>query len=147
MTSALFKWLAAIAIAACVQLDAVGFAQSNVQANAAEFQRIISTQIRAFGADDGQRAFSFASPGIRRKFKTVENFMAMVKSGYSPVYRPRSVKFGAVTREFAGRPTQRVVLVDQRGRIWIALYAFEQQADGSWRIDGVSFAQSKPENA
>ena len=147
MTSLICKWLAGIATAGCILFGSVAIGQSGPEANAAEFQRIISTQIEAFRSDDGERAFGFASPGIRKKFGTVENFMAMVKSGYSPVYRPRSVKFGAVTREFAGRPTQRVILVDQQGRIWIALYAFEQQPDGSWRIAGVTFKQTKPENA
>ncbi len=147
MSSVLVKWLAGFVIPAAMQLASTAFAQSASQADATEFQRIISTQIEAFGVDDGQRAFSFASPGIRQKFGSVENFMAMVKKGYSPVYRPRSVKFGAVTREFAGRPTQRVVLVDQQGKVWIALYAFEQQPDGSWRIAGVTFKQTKPENA
>lgn len=110
--------------------------------NAAAFQKIISDQIAAFGRDDGPGAFAHASPSIRQKFKTHENFMAMVQKGYSPVYRPRSFKFGPVTNEFLNRPTQRVIFIDSSGRVWTALYAFEQQPDGSWKIDGVAFTKT-----
>ncbi|MCB1492611.1 MAG: DUF4864 domain-containing protein [Rhodobiaceae bacterium] len=106
------------------------------------FRDIISQQVDAFSRDDGVRAFSFASPGIREKFQTPDRFMDMVRSGYSPVYRPRSFSFGAVTHELAGLPTQRVVFVDQTGQIWTALYAFEQQPDGSWKIAAVTFVRT-----
>ncbi len=68
--------------------------------------------------------------------------MQMVRSGYAPVYRPKSFTFGRVSKEFGGRPTQHVVFVDQSGRVWTALYAFEQQPGGSWKIDGVAFTRT-----
>lgn len=108
----------------------------------ADFQRIISAQIEAFARDDGTAAFTYASPGIRSKFQTPDRFMQMVRSGYAPVYRPKSVTFGRVSTEFGGRPTQHVVFVDQSGRVWTALYAFERQPDGGWKIDGVAFTET-----
>ncbi|NNE21238.1 MAG: DUF4864 domain-containing protein [Rhizobiales bacterium] len=63
--------------------------------------------------------------------------MAMVKQGYPQVYRPQSFKFGKITTEMSGRPTQRVHITDANGRSWTALYAFEQQPDATWRIAGV----------
>ena len=54
---------------------------------------IIESQLEAFQRDDGTRAFSYASPGIRQRFGTADNFMAMVRSGYAAVYRPQEVEF------------------------------------------------------
>src|ERR1700756_3001229 len=58
---------------------------------------VVEDQLAAFQRDDGAAAFAFASPGIQAEFGTVENFMAMVRSGYQPVYRPREVAFGDAT--------------------------------------------------
>jgi hypothetical protein len=54
---------------------------------------VIEQQIQAFQRDDANAAFSFASPGIRAKFKTSNNFLQMVQMTYPSVYRPRSVMF------------------------------------------------------
>ncbi len=102
-----------------------------------DFQQIITRQITAFEADDAAGAYAFAAPVIRQKFPDPNLFMQMVKSGYAAVYRPRSFTFGAVTRELGGRPTQRVRIVDEKGQLWTALYAFERQPDGSWLISAV----------
>ena len=111
------------------------------------FQTIISSQIDAFRRDEGTQAFSFASPGIKRQFGTPANFMDMVRRGYPQVYRPKDFRFGKVTNEMGGRPTQRVHIVDGEGRLWTALYAFEQQPDGSWKISGVVIVRDPEGNA
>ena len=54
---------------------------------------VIERQLQAFLRDDGTAAFSYASPHIQGIFQTPENFMAMVKNGYQPVYRPQAVTF------------------------------------------------------
>ncbi len=97
---------------------------------------VIDAQLQAFTQDDGQTAFSFASPTIQRQFGTAEQFMVMVRRGYAPVYRPVSREFRE-TRIEHGRPVQNVLLVDQSGRTWLAHYYMQQQEDGAWRIDGV----------
>jgi hypothetical protein len=61
--------------------------------------------------------------------------MAMVQQGYPPVYRQRSVTF-AESRDTLGGPTQSVLLQDENGDQWLALYTLERQADGTWRIAG-----------
>ena len=63
--------------------------------------------------------------------------MALVKRGYPQVYRPEKFTFGPVTDEMRGQPTQRVTIVDGKGKVWTALYGFEKQEDGSWKINGV----------
>lgn len=109
--------------------------------DSAEFQRIIASQIAAFNADDGAAAFTHAAPLIQNMFGGPDAFMAMVKKGYAPVYRQQSYAFEAVTDEMAGRPTQRVKILDARGKTWIALYAFEKQPDGAWKIAGCTLVE------
>jgi Domain of unknown function (DUF4864) len=123
---------ASVALAGCLLSARAGPAS---EADAAEFQRIITAQIEAFRADDAARAFDFASPGIQAKFAGPAQFMAMVQSGYAAVFRPRTFSFGSVTEEM-GRPTQRVNVVGPDGESWLALYHMEQQPDGTWRIAG-----------
>jgi hypothetical protein len=96
---------------------------------------IISGQIEAFQRDDGATAYGFASPTIQGLFPSIDRFMAMVRSGYQPVYRPRSVTFGPVV-EAARGPEQRVFVTGPDGRNWVAIYSLQKQPDGSWRING-----------
>jgi hypothetical protein len=103
-------------------------------------QAIVSNQIAAFGHDDAATAYGFASPAIQGVFSTPDAFMAMVKSGYAPIYRPRSVTFGALTETDAG-PVQTVYVTGADGESFIALYSFQKQPDGSWKINGVSIVK------
>jgi hypothetical protein len=57
-----------------------------------------------------------------------------------PVYRPRSVVFGAVEDGPAG-PRQQVFVTGPDGARYIATYTLEQQTDGSWRIAGCVLAR------
>jgi uncharacterized protein DUF4864 len=104
-------------------------------ADKSQFQQIISGQIAAFNADDGAKAYSYAAPTIKLLFPTPDVFMSMVKKGYQPVYRQRSFTFGDVMDQ-AGRPVQEVTIIDANGQAWTALYTFERQSDGSWKIVG-----------
>jgi hypothetical protein len=120
-------------------------AQQVAPADAEQFQRIISDQIRAFRADNGVAAYGYAAPAIKRIFPSPEIFMEMVRKGYRPVYRPSRFAFGEVTEEVQGRPTQQVTIIDENGKAWSALYVFERQPDGSWKIIGCSLLQSAGE--
>lgn len=96
---------------------------------------VIESQIEAFLADDGARAYSYASPSIQRIFPSAETFMGMVRQGYRPVYRPRDYSFGRLSETPRG-PVQEVTIVDEAGVVWTALYSLERQPDGTWRISG-----------
>lgn len=111
-------------------------AQTVTDADAAEYRRIISSQIAAFNADDGPAAYAFAAPMIQQIFPTPDAFMSMVRQGYQPVYRQKSYVFGKVATDSAGRPTQHVTIVDMNGKTWTAVYTMERQPDGSWKIAG-----------
>jgi hypothetical protein len=122
-------------------LPAAARAGSINDADRSEFQRVIAGQIEAFRADDGDRAYGFAAPNIRRIFPNPAIFMQMVKQGYMPVYRPQSFKFGQAGDDPLGRPSQRVTVVGPDGKTYEAVYAMERQPDGTWRIMGCSLLE------
>ncbi|MFZ5676035.1 MAG: DUF4864 domain-containing protein [Pseudomonadota bacterium] len=122
-------------------------AQGISDAEAAEFQRIITSQLDAFTADDGAAAYGFAAPNIQRLFPTPEVFMSMVQKGYAPVYRRQSYSFGRIGNEMGGQPTQHVTIVDANGKAWTAFYAMERQPDGSWKISGCSLVEAPAADA
>lgn len=105
------------------------------RADQSAFQEIINDQIAAFNADDGLRAYSHAAPVIKQLFPSPDIFMSMVRQGYQPVYRQKSFSFGEVMDDM-GRPAQEVTIVDVNGQTWTAIYSFERQANGSWKISG-----------
>lgn len=57
-------------------------------------QSVIRAQEEALSRDDAATAYTFASPGIQRRFHDPETFLSMVRNGYTPVYRHRSFEFG-----------------------------------------------------
>jgi len=101
----------------------------------AAIRQAITGQIDAFKADDADRAFSFATPTIQDRFGDASRFVAMVKRGYMPVYRPRQVEFTDLL-DVRGQPTQRLVVTGPDNDVFSAYYMMEQQIDGSWRISG-----------
>lgn len=104
-------------------------------ADRAQMQGLVDRQIEAFRADDADRAYALASPAIRSMFGSAERFMAMVKGGYRPVYRPRRYEFGE-SRDGQAGPELFVRLDDSEGAGWTAIYSFEKQPDGGWAISG-----------
>lgn len=119
----------------------IGPAAAVDEADSAAIRDTISSQWDAFKSDDAERAFFYASPGIKNMFGDPETFMAMVKNAYAPVYRPHDTHFGPLS-ETEDRLTQSVNLVDNEGNAWTALYTMEKQADGSWRISGCRLIRS-----
>lgn len=125
--------------AALLLLAAEGKARAAdmAEADRAEIRSVIERQLAAFARDDAAAAFGFASPGIQHLFGTPDVFMAMVRSDYGAVYRPRSVAFGALDR-IEDRLVQIVDLIGPAGESVRALYVMTRDGDGTWRIDGVS---------
>lgn len=129
---ALLGFLLAFALPAAAQdvrtADTSSFDQTAIR-------DVINRQLEAFRRDDGDTAFGLASPNIRGMFGNAEIFMDMVRQGYAPVYRPRSVEFGELG-ELAGQPAQKVYVIGPDGRPVTAVYVMTQLADGTWRVDG-----------
>ena len=110
-------------------------AQDVSSADRAAIRDVIQSQIDAFGRDDGDAAFGYASPAIRGMFGTSGVFMDMVRQGYQPVYRPQAFDFGEIVT-LHGQVTQKVHVVGPDGRPVTAYYPMTRQSDGTWRIDG-----------
>ncbi len=98
-------------------------------------RNVIEGQLQAFQIDDANTAFAFTSPGIQQQFGRPENFMLMVKLGYPPIYRPRSVLFDQLTF-FDDHLTQTVFLLDINGTPVRALYLMQKQPNHTWKING-----------
>ena len=113
------------------------------QPSAAEAQAIravVSSQIEAFGRDDGEAAFALATDAIRERFGTPQEFLRMVRTGYPVVYRPRSLRFEPPVA-IDGGIVQPVRMTDTEGRAWLALYTMQRRPDGAWRIDGCALSR------
>jgi len=127
----------ALAVAATITASAVA-AQARAEPSAddrAAFKALVQQQLDAFRRDDAAGAYSHAAPGIRQMFPSPDIFMTMVREAYPPVYRSQSVAFGEVVEGPLG-PMEKVYLTAADGSGWIALYSFQKQADGSWKISG-----------
>ncbi|WP_109466205.1 DUF4864 domain-containing protein [Albibacillus kandeliae] len=101
-----------------------------------EIRSAITSQFDAFRQDDFDRAFSFASPGIRSLFQTPENFGRMVQQGYPMVYRPAETRFLDLS-EIDGRLWQRVEVLDGAGRRFYLGYQMIPTENG-WKINAVT---------
>jgi hypothetical protein len=102
--------------------------------DAAAIRAVIAEQLDAFAHDDGPRAFSLATAGIRAQFGTPEVFMEMVRGQYAVVYRPKSVHFDP-PELVEGEVVQPVRMTDAEGRTWLAIYPMLREG-GRWRTNG-----------
>ena len=105
-------------------------------------QTVIDGQLKAFIANDGAAAYSFAAPNVKRIFPTVETFMSMVTNGYPPVRKPQTYSFGKVQQTGPTSIVQQVLIVGPDGKDYEAVYTLEQQPDGSFQITGCSLRAS-----
>jgi len=106
-----------------------------------EARATIERQLDAFARDDAEAAYALAAPGIKQMFGDSGVFMTMVRTQYAPVYRHRSVEFGAAVVE-ADDVAQAVTFVDPDNQVWTAFYKLARQPDGTWLISGCSLAKS-----
>jgi hypothetical protein len=127
-------WLPRLALAALLAPAAAG-AAALAEADARAVRSVIQAQLDAFAADDGERAFSYASAALRTQFGDAATFMAMVRAGYPMVVRPETVAFFQ-PQSTDGVVWQTVRLRDRAGRLWLATYQLAQQAGSGWRIQG-----------
>jgi hypothetical protein len=112
-----------------------GLIANTAQAQGADIQTTIRSQIEAFQADDFASAFEFASPNLRRLFGTSEVFEQMVTKGYPMVWRPAEVRYLDLA-EINGDLWQKVLIKDQQGRLHMLGYRM-LETDLGWKITGV----------
>ena len=107
-----------------------------------EIKSIVNQQLEAFQNDDFEKAYSFASPTIKKMFSSPEVFRKMVIGGYQAVYRPQSIKMGSV-EIIKGVTTLKVYLVDPNGEFVTANYLMEKQENGEWLISGCILSKAE----
>jgi Domain of unknown function (DUF4864) len=102
---------------------------------------IVERQFEAFARDDAEAAYALADPEIKEKFGDADHFLAMVRELYPPVYRHRSVEFGAF-EESGDEASLKATLVDGDSVEWTALYSFKRGENGDWLISGCILVRS-----
>ena len=108
----------------------------------ASSRAIVERQFDAFERDDGEAAYALAAPSIKQMFADARQFMTMVRDHYAPVYRHRSVEFGAF-RELGDEASLEATLVDNDNVVWTALYSFRRAPNGDWLISGCVLAKAE----
>ena len=103
-------------------------------------KKVISLQLAALRAGQGERAFGFASPGIQAQFADADIFLTMVRAAYAPLLDARYTEFleGAVIDGVIVQPLR---LIARDNTVLVALYTMEKQK-GAWRINGCQLAPS-----
>lgn len=137
-------WMSLAVIAAFAQSP--GMLSGEVSASDRRAVRaVVEGQLKALAGDNAERAFSYATPAIRRQFHDAAEFVEMVRRSYPMVVRPASTSFMS---PHAGRGAilQGVQFRDQEGNRWRALYELERQPDKSWRINGCAVAPDDDED-
>ena len=122
-------------LAGFLAFGATAFADD--KARDAAITAVVSDQIDALHNDDSERAFSHASPMIEAGIRNSDRFMIMVKRSYGMIYRPSSHKIQEV-KIIDDKPYQVVLFVDQDRKRFKVFYEMQKQADGNWKINGVT---------
>lgn len=135
---AVMRTIEAAAVAA-----ALWAATASAQESAAARSRaIVERQFDAFAHDDAEGAYALADPTIKQMFGDAGHFMDMVREQYAPVYRHRSVDFGAFSQS-GDEASLEATLVDNDNVVWTALYSFQRQENGDWLISGCVLVKSE----
>ena len=129
-------------VIAAVLSTALALPALSGEAEVRSAQSAIDGQLRALLADDGEAAYRFAAPNVKRIFPTVDAFMGMVTNGYAPVRRPKAYAFGKVQETSPTSIIQQVLIVGPDGKDYEAVYTLELQPDGSHLITGCSLRAS-----
>lgn len=119
-----------------IVLGSASFAQEE------DIQSTITSQIEAFGEDDFETAFSYASPSIQMLFGNPQRFEMMVRNGYPMVINPSELTYLPL-EDREGVYLQQVQIRDQDGVLFRLEYQMLQTND-VWRINGVRFLPLDP---
>ncbi len=144
-TVAIARAIVALSIALAASL-ALAQGSTHPAADWDRIRSVVTAQREALVAGDGERAFAFATPALRRQYGSAEAFMRMVRSRYQALVDARYVELleGAV---IDGSTIQPLRLVMPDGAVLVALYTMQRQRDGSWRIAGCVIAPSTVKSA
>ena len=132
---------AALCAAAWAFVGTVDAAETKLgAAEWSSIKQVISRQLAALKRGQGERAFGYASEGIRAQFGDPDHFLAMVRTDYAPLLEARYTEFleGAVIDGVIVQPLR---LIAPDNTVRVALYTMERHKSG-WRINGCAIAPS-----
>ena len=112
--------------------------------DASEIRKVIDGQLQAFERDDADAAWKHVAPSLRSKFGDADTFLRMVREGYRPMVRPRSVHYDELEALPTGDLGQWLDVTGPDGQRVKALYLMERQADGTWRTSGCLLFEPGP---
>jgi hypothetical protein len=133
-------WITVFAV--CVGcLSANADARTLTAAEWKAIQRVIAEQRTALIEGNADKAFGYATDGIKQQFGDAQTFMSMVRTGYAALLTARYVEFleGAVIEGVVVQPLR---LIGADNTVLVALYTLEKQKNGKWRIAGCRIAPS-----
>ncbi|WP_117191149.1 DUF4864 domain-containing protein [Rhizobium terrae] len=114
------------------------FTAAKAEDPVADAQAVIASQIAALRHDDAEKAYSFASPGIRSLYPNKDQFLAMVRKAYEPVYHAGNYAFGRSKTIGGGEVVlQEVMISAKEGKDWTAIYEMRLMDDGSYKVNSV----------
>jgi len=128
--------------AAAVAAALWGGTASADESTAARSRAIIERQLDAFARNDAEAAYALADPAIKQMFGDADQFLAMVRERYPPVYRHRSVEFDEFA-ELGDEASLTATIVDTDNVVWTALYGLRRDANGDWLISGCVLVKSE----
>lgn len=111
-----------------------------IAAKADPVQDVISGQLEALQADDFAKAFTYASPTIKRLFGSPERFGQMVRNGYPMVWRPAEVEFTG--QEVRGPFIYQTLRIRDAQGVFHHLEYQMIQTENGWQINGVQFIEA-----
>jgi len=132
---------AALCAIACAVPVSINAAEAELtDADWSAIKDVITRQLAALKRGEGERAFGYASEGIRAQFGNADHFLAMVRTGYAALLEARYTEFleGAV---IDGAIVQPLRLIAPDNTVRVALYTM-QRVQGAWRINGCAIAPS-----
>jgi hypothetical protein len=117
-------------------------APANAAPMSDEWQAIITGQVEAFHAQDGNAALGFAGGGFKARFTDPSAFLKAIRDwGYAAIMDSRSHSFGAYQLIDQDHVLQLVDFLGPDQAIYQAVYQLVREPDG-WRIAGVQMMKT-----
>jgi hypothetical protein len=117
-------------------------APANAAPMSDEWQAIITGQVEAFHAQDGNAALGFAGTGFKARFTDPSAFLQAIRDwGYAAIMDSHSHSFGAYQLIDQDHVLQLVDFLGPDQAIYQAVYQLVREPDG-WRIAGVQMMKT-----
>jgi hypothetical protein len=128
-------------IALGLPLGSNAFAQPVEARDAKHIQAVVKSHLKALAEDDAPRAFAAATSETREQLGSPENFLALIKEEYSPIYHNRQALF-VPAEVIDGQTIQVARVTGSDNRVWVALFRMERDEDDSWKIAGCQLLET-----